>query len=582
MFGTHYDRIIPLKVKLMITFSAMISLCLLLQVGISYFFFTDMIEKKTTAYFQQTITQANSRIDASLYSYEKMTRTIIANEVIQESLRDLLKGNISQPVANKKIKEELAKITISEVNINSIQIIPKNKKTINYIFVSHYLDYEAVREMPWYQEVKESSGQLLWLPSSKLANAMIGKNNSYAFSAVRKINSLDTGDELAIMMLNIDESHLRDSIKEVKLGEQGQVYLLSRNDGIISFTDETYIGHSIKEVDINPTEDMMITDISDYTGWKLAGIVPRSEYKSQIKQLHIIFLPFSLVAIFIIILFAIAISKSIVKPITAIISAMKEVQKGNLKVHIKHKQRNELGILTDYFNQTVEEIQFFINKVYKQEISRQEAELKAIQAQLNPHFLYNTLDTIYWMLILKEEEEIGDLVVALADILRYCISNGKEFVTVEEDLSQLENYLTIQKTRFNEKLHYEFDLDPNLMNIEIPKLLLQPLVENSIYHGFCKMRREGKIMIKGYSEAEEIFFKVEDNGYGMSKEKIEAIFNGACKSDKKHTGLGLKAVHNRIALLYGEEYGIEIHSIENQGTTMIVKLKKRSCDTWDN
>lgn len=568
-------RIIPLKIKLIITFSIMVIISLLIQVGISYFFFYDVIENKTTEYFRQTITQANRRIDASLFSYEKMTRNIIANEEIQKDLRDLQQGTLDLSEASYRIKQELAQITLSEVNINSIQIIPKGNRTINYTFASNYADYDAIKKMPWFDKVNDLTGQLLWLPSIESNKVMIGKIKTFVFTAVRKINDLDTGQELGVLLLNIDEKHLRDVMNEVELGENGHVYLVGQDGVIISYKDENLIGEKLdlEQIDIN--KNMIITDISPESKWKIIGIVPNTEYTSEIERFSRTFFYLTIVAIGAIVIFAAAISASIVAPIKRIIFGMKEVQKGNLNIKITHKQNNELGVLADHFNQMTEELKFTIDKVYKQEISRRESELKMLQAQLNPHFLYNTLDTIYWMLIMKEEEEVGDLVVALAAILRYSISRGEEFVTIKKDTEQLINYLNIQKARFDEKLTFNIDIDESIKDYEIPKLLLQPLIENSISHGFKKMKVKGNIEIVGYKKDEQIIFEVIDNGVGISKERIREILGGTVSKDEKHTGLGIMAVDSRIKLLYGEEYGIEIDSIPGERTKITVRFNNR-------
>ncbi|MCT4543401.1 MAG: sensor histidine kinase [Vallitalea sp.] len=562
------SKIIPLKIKLMIAFSIVVIISLLIQVGISYFFLYDVVEKKTTENYKQTIIQANRRIDESLYSYEKITRNIIANNIIQDCLRNIMNDEFSD--ANLKIKQELAKITISDENINSIHIVPKDYKTISYIFMSNYADYDANKKLPWFNKVKNSTGEVIWGKTMPINKVMIGNIETYVFSAIRKINDINTGKELGIVIVNIDAKHLKNIIDEIELGENGDIYLIDNENTIVYFKNQDLIG---EKLDIDYDKDnIVVSDISLKSNWKLIGIVPKNSYRKEIEQFNRIFLCFSIIAILTIIIFSVIISKSIESPINNLIDAMKQVQKGNLNVNIIKKQKNEIGILANHFEEMIDELKYFIDKVYKQEIINREAEIKALHAQLNPHFLYNTLDTIYWMLIIKEEEEIGDLVVALANILRYSISRGEEFVTIKEDIEQLRNYLYIQKTRFEDKLIVDIDISNCIDDYTIPKLLLQPLVENSINHGFKKMKINGKIHIKGYIDNNEIIFEVIDNGIGMSHEKIKNIFNGKLKVDNKHTGLGLKAVDERIKIIYGCQYGLNISSVPNEYTHVKVTL----------
>lgn len=562
------SKIIPLKIKLMITFSIVVMISLLIQVGISYFFLYDIIERKTTDNYKQTILQANRRIDESLSSYEKTTRNIISNNIIQDSLRNIDVYELSD--INLKIKQELAKITISDENINSIHIVPKHHKTISYIFMSNYADYDANKKLPWFNKLEKTTGEVIWANTIPINKVMIGNIETYVFSAIRKINDINTGKELGIVIVNIDAKHLKKIIDEIELGHDGKIYLIDKDNTIVYYKNQDLIGEKLG-ID-NSQDNIVVSDISLKTNWKLTGIVPKYVYRKEIEHFNKIFLYFTIIAILTIIIFSIIISKSIETPINNLIDAMKQVQKGNLNVNIAKKQKNEIGELANHFEEMIDELKYFIDKVYKQEIINREAEIKALHAQLNPHFLYNTLDTIYWMLIIKEEEEIGNLVVALSDILRYSISRGEEFVSIKEDVFQLNNYLHIQKTRFEDKLIVSIDISSNVENHMIPKLLLQPLVENSINHGFKKMKFKGNINIKGYIYNNEIIFEVIDNGIGMSANKIEDIFNGNLGRDNNHTGLGIKAVDERIKIIYGCQYGLNISSVPNEYTHVKVTL----------
>lgn len=568
----HTKRMIPLRIKLSIMFSAVVVISLLVQIVVSYTFYYDTTEKRTREYFQQTIQQTNLYIDASLKNYEKLSKNIIANEGIQNALHELDQSEKNYREASYDIKQNLAELTIAEENINSIQLFQKDRSVISYTFVSDYADYNEIVEQPWYKEAIDATGRIRWLATTPKINVNIGKNSTYVFSAVRKIKSTTTGKELAVMMINIDEKELRNIMKNVELGSAGTLYLLDKENRIISNKEGKRIGEIFDEKSIAKETTIIVKDTSKETGWTIVGIVPKSEYREDIEKLNVIFGVLSIIAIIAILIFATAVSKSIVRPIQSMIKVMKEVQKGNLHVAIAHKENNELGVLADQFNYTIEELNFYIEKVYKQEISKREAELQSLQAKLNPHFLYNTLDTIYWMLIMNDEEEIGDIVVALADILRYSIGDGKEFVAVEEDMIQIENYLAIQKARFHEKLSYEITIEEDIKEYHIPKLLIQPLVENSIRHGFKKNLHKGQIKVNAYKEKEYLIFRIVDNGIGMTKEEIEDVFKGNVKESPEHTGIGVLAVDTRIKLLYGGECGINIESKPGERTIVEVRL----------
>jgi two-component system sensor histidine kinase YesM len=219
-----------------------------------------------------------------------------------------------------------------------------------------------------------------------------------------------------------------------------------------------------------------------------------------------------------------------------------------------------------------------IETIYQQQRLRRETEIVSLLSKLNPHFLYNSLDMIYWKAIMKGEEDIGGSIVALSNILRYSISHHNEFVTVREDMNQLESYLKIQSMRYQDKLNFSFHIYNEIWDNKMPKLLIQPLVENAIKHAFQSMKHDGHITIRGYpSGSSDLIFEVEDNGVGMPEPQIRTLL-AACEQvdSTKETGLGIQLVHQRTKYLYGEGYGISIRSTVGTGTTILLKLGIRT------
>lgn len=570
---------ISLKVKLIATFSMIVVISLLIQLSVSYFFFGDAVIQKTIANFQQIITQTNKGIDATLYSYEKMTQNVIVSDAIQENLRAIQSGEVSYESASQSIQDALSVITLSEESINSIQIIPKDKKTINYIFSSNYVDfmllnstsYESIKETVWYDAVKDTKGQIVWL--SEILRPKIKKYGmqTRVFSAFRKINDLDTGQELAYLLVNVDERKIHHVMKDLQLGDNSQVYLVDENKRIISNKDTELIGNYFDIESVDLTKYIIVRDKSEETNWEIISVIPKDEYKRELRTFNTMFIYLALIAILAITVLSYSISKGVTAPINVLIKGMDKVKRGKFDTIIEVKQENELGELADHFNKMAQELNFFVKKVYVQELNRREVELKAVQAQLNPHFLYNTLDTIYWKLVLDGNEKVGDLVVSLSEILRYSINSDTEFVSVEEDAQQINNYLQIQKSRFEDQIQFEVDIDPDILNYKIPKLIIQPLVENAIIHGFKNFDQKGHVTVLGYKDQNALFFEVIDDGVGMSEETIQCVLSKA-PNQKEKSGFGIDVVNKRIKILYGDDYGIHIKSNINEGTRMTVKL----------
>lgn len=566
-------KIVPLQARLILIFT-LIFLSLILQVSISYKFLSDTMTDNTIQSYQEVITQTSLHIDASINTYGKLTKNIMANERVQTALSDLVGDSSKKAESYQAVRDELAMLTLLEENINSIHIIPKDGATISYNFVSHYTDYDAAIASEWYEDIEQSYGNLIWLTSVDASKSNIGNDKTKVFTAVRKIFSLSTGEELALALVYIDEKQLYDIISDVESGTNLIIYLLDKNNQVVLGTNEEDVGKFFSIDALNHDKYFLVENQSSTTEWTLIGLVPKSVFGEALKQYNVFFIALGLVSFLVIVLVSWMISRSIVVPIINITNGMSRVKKGDFDVRITQHENSEIGMLSKHFNDMTEELKFFIDKVYKQELSKRDAELKAIQAQIDPHFLYNTLDTIYWMLVVDDNEEVADMVVSLSDILRYSISEGEDFVTVSEDVKHLENYLRIHKARFNEKLTYNIHMDEDILDVKIPKLLIQPIVENAIKHGIKDKSTEGEIHIIGKCEEDQLILCVRDNGIGMRKSKIREVLEGTAKvEDDSHTGIGLKSVHKRIKLIYGEQYGITIDSVPNQYTLVTLRLK---------
>ena len=243
---------------------------------------------------------------------------------------------------------------------------------------------------------------------------------------------------------------------------------------------------------------------------------------------------------------------------------MEKAQIGNFDIQVHTKQKDEIGSLIQSYNFMLGEIKRLIHVVTEEKMAQKTAELNALQAQINPHFLYNTLDTINWMLLARGEDDISDLIVRLGELLKYSISGANTLVPLQEEVRYIRNYLEIQKCRMEERLEYAISIEEACNVYPCPKLLLQPLVENAIKHGLEPLVRGGKVCIIAVIDQGELKITVIDDGQGMEAEKIQDIL-----LDKR---VGLKNVEKRIKLIYGQSYGLRIHSQKNNGTTVEIHL----------
>ena len=268
-------------------------------------------------------------------------------------------------------------------------------------------------------------------------------------------------------------------------------------------------------------------------------------------------------------LLARVIATALSEPIRRLKSSMIEVQKGNLEAVAVIDNKNEIGDLSQTFNEMTQEIRDLIEANNHNQRQKRKSEFKALQAQINPHFLYNTLDSIIWMSMANKQEEVVEMTSALARLFRLSINKGHEMLSLQGEVDHVTNYLKIQKYRYESKLTYHIHLEPTIRNLMIQKLILQPLVENAIYHGIKKRPEGGHIDVMIYKHMGHVFLQVRDNGVGMDQETLLSV---GTKSTKSESGVGTKNVIDRLKLFYGESVDIRFESEYDVGTMVTIAI----------
>lgn len=310
------------------------------------------------------------------------------------------------------------------------------------------------------------------------------------------------------------------------------------------------------------------------TGWEIYSVVSTDDFFPQAQRLREKIAGFVMIALFVASIGIYILSYTFTRPIGKLKNAMKQVEAGDFEVQVESGTGDELGQLIHSFNYMVSRLRQLIMEVYQQKLAQKNAELTALQAQINPHFLYNTLDSINWMLIEKDEWEISDVVVSLGDILKYSLHGEDMLVLFEEELKYIESYLCIQKNRLEDRLTVQMEIDEQTKLCLVPKLILQPIVENAIIHGIEQKKEAGVVKICTAVRDGVLVIQVIDDGIGMHPERLmkfrESILTE--NTDGKH--IGIRNVHRRIQLHFGEDYGLKIDSEWEKGTTVTILLPK--------
>ena len=278
-----------------------------------------------------------------------------------------------------------------------------------------------------------------------------------------------------------------------------------------------------------------------------------------------------LVSALLILFGSIYLSRRLVTPIHEMIRQMGAIEHGNFDIQLQVQSEDEIGILSRRFNQMSQELKTYINQSYLAKIKQTEAELTALRSQIYPHFLYNTLDTISWMARAQDALDVVRLVDALTNMFRVGLSSGRDYITLREEKSHAANYLYIQKVRYQDRLRYAMEIPNEYDQLVVPKLILQPLVENAIYHGVKMKRGGGQVRVTARVENEALFLSVWDDGAGIPPERLESIRRSEPRERQKG-GFGLSYIAERIRLSYGPPYGVQIDSEEGTFTEVTVCL----------
>jgi len=395
---------------------------------------------------------------------------------------------------------------------------------------------------------------------------------------------MDLYAEEVYLVMDIKFSSTAAYVDNVGIGQQGYCFVVDSNGDFVYHPQQQLIHSGLKKEDlstISMLEDGVhkvenkiysIQTLKD-GNWRVVGVSYTDELiQSKIYEVLKLISINAIICIIAAGAIIIEISRKVSKPIRDLVEAMKafEQDAGNYR----YQQVNgiyELKTLSSSFEHMVVIIQELMDKVKKEEVTLRKTELRALQAQINPHFLYNTLDSIQWMCEQGEMEKAVKMVGALAKLFRISISKGREMISIEDEINHAKNYLIIQSFRYQNQFQYRFEVDEDILSYCCNKITLQPIIENAIYHGIDRMVDEGEIVIRATQEEDDIVFTVSDNGIGMSEDKCNNILNKDLNNDH---GIGIKNVNDRIKIYFGDKYGLHVTSEMDIGTTITIRFPK--------
>lgn len=577
---------LSIKKKLLLAFYIQIIIPMIFMGFLSYRNSAQTIKQISTNYAKDILQMIELRFDDFLSNLSVISQDLLYDKTIYNALTQ---KNINDPIMGYEIENEISnsmkKIILSRPEVQAIAIVGNDGRfyyaddNSSNNSIKNILPYEKLLE-----KARQHQGKVTWYTDS--SNGVV--NHIYL---VRTIYHQDTFREIGLQAILVNKNFLR-TVYDGLTRSMQNIIILSENHDLIAARNSDYdyfINDSSfrklqnekdSKIDYDINALVSYTTISE-TGWKIITYVPLNVLYRDAYALRRNLILLCIVTVIILSAFNLSIAMSFINPINRLVKGMKMVQKDNRIVYIDDEREDEIGFLNKTFNEMSREINHLVNWVYREQITRKEAELKALQSQINPHFLFNTLESINWMARLNNVPEISEAVTDLSDLMEASIGRDDRLITVEEEFKYSDKYISIIKRRFEDKVEFKKEILNGAGKVRIPRLLIQPLVENAVYHGIDRLRGKGEILLKAYIEGERLVIIVMDTGPGIDSVELDAL-NRRLSLDndtyfknlrtESRQSIGIENVNRRIKLFYGDDYGLKIESEKGKFTRIIVSI----------
>jgi two-component system sensor histidine kinase YesM len=576
-----------LRTKFLLSITIIILITGLTISGINYWVSVGAIKRNSGEFSQYLIGQIGLNIDKLTTDVERMAFQQFRNSSLSEKLSQLPEAGESRYPRDKYINDFLNDLLFYEDYYLSVLIIDAQDQHYSIRRKGASKDNENLLERLDLNEIRDMRGRAHWYR---------GENDTLFM--VKALYDISTTRYVGIIAIGVESNYIGSVLTRVHNLMDGDVLILNENNELFvaggrSEAAQYYLSKTMHlsgtgKTDFDYGGKHYISNVlaTDYDKWKIVQIIDVGQLTRGTESIKYWTISTLLVSLLFAFLLAARISKNITENIRVLLQRMSSFTLDFNHEVIVPRSRDEVGMLTVKFNTMAEKINDLFNSVYREKLLKQKAEYrtlqfeyKALQAQMNPHFLYNTLESIYSMAKIKGEEEIGELIYLLGKLLRESLGKKGDVITLREELEFIRNYLSIHSIIYGDRIEVDYATDEELGDCEVPKFILQPLVENAIVHGIEEKPGKALIRIACEEVDGDLLLTVTDNGVGMEEEKIRRLLNPelyetAPSEKKKHTNVGVISVHKRIRILYGDGYGLEISSQVGEGTSVRVRLPR--------
>ena len=574
---------------MILSFMLLISIIVLLVSLVSYYYTMNDIESISINYTVRLLGEINASIDSYIDNMKSMAKVVVENKDVRDVMafynrhHDKRLSYIEEKELERLRANAAAHMNIvanTRSDITNIAVISKYKDVVLSDVEKEVNENSEFNVTDWYLKPMSYKDEIVVSPSH--VQNLVSGEYKWVISISKSVLDPETGEVTGVMVIDLNYRSIEAICENAQLGKNGYIYLIDRHKNIIYHPQQQLLYSGIKSElveEILKMRDTYLRDdvnnriytrnYSELTGWSAVGVVNVDELIKDKSSIIDFYFRLAGISILFAMTFAVLISTTITNPIKMLENTMHEVEVGNFDVRSEIELNNEIGHLSKTFNVMISRIKDLMEKTVRDEEEKRRSEIRALQAQINPHFLYNTLDTIIWMSAGGKNDEVVEVTSALARLFRTSISKGENLVTLLNEVENIKSYLTIQKMRYEDKLSWRVDVPPGLLGLMTPKLILQPIVENAVYHGVKMSQAGGEIAISARTEGERLTITIADSGVGMTAEQLEQLFVPRPDTDR---GIGVINVNNRIRLCFGEEYGPHYFSAPGEGTRVEIWL----------
>lgn len=530
----------------------------------------------------QTVNALTGNLSFIFDNVTQFSNLIYFDDTIQNSLNRINSSHID-PSIQRDIKKSLVNMILSGDYISGVFIFDQYFNYYNSYKSGPILVYpEKIKNTSWYKEMKKANGNGFFIHNSENVLEYPTRKGKNYISYIREIGNKENYEPIATLLVTIDGETLQKYFEQVSAAYDSQFFIIDSKGNFIIPPKEhkkeykEYIKKS-KENRLYETSKIadeqviMVSKDMEIQDWKLVGSFQINNIKALAPYYTTMIIIIMCLNVIFVFICSVVLAKMIFDPLSKVENHMKLVEQGDFVIMEIADNEDEINSLKKVFNHMTSSIQELIYKVKEEEQIIAKGQLDIIQAQINPHFLYNTLDAVSALALMKDFDNCFHMTQALGSFYRNSLNSGMDFISIEDEITCIKSYITILNIRYDNKIKVEYDIETDILKCYILKLLLQPIVENAVYHGIKENGGAGTISIKSYQDEEEIIFIVTDDGYGMEEDRIQEVLEGKAKTGK--SGFGIYGLIQRINLYYKINKPVTIHSEIGSGTEVTVRVK---------